>query len=474
MDTTFDLLDEQQAALLYNTVIGQAGIAGWITYIGEIIAGWIIVSLLFVRFLSKNLGFRRKIHPVFGYAAGILLLSAASAVSWYLRTFWQMSVNAIMGYGIHFLVLLLFSVVFLKGRTEEKIFLALLCKTLEYIAEHVRNAVFVWYRNLSGSQPEIGMRFITHIILYLLVYLVFLFLLLAMIRRFYRKNTENLQKTELLILSGAFLMTWMLYFGMERFSGHEIFLVIAMIDILLFVFIRKMNTAAHLRQEQEISAIRLRQQEEEIAGMEQQYRELSILRHDIMHRMTCIRELIRQEETERAAAYIDKFIGGQESLPHIRSSSAVVNAVINTRFTQAQEYGIEASCRMTVQIPETLESDMSILLSNLLDNAIEASRKCQNAAITVTFTESGGYYRLIVKNTIPETVLKTNASLRTSKSDKHRHGWGLRSVSEIAQAHDGTVHFSEKDGMFIASVLLMKPENGNMGAASGNMGADLL
>ncbi len=454
----FELLEPQKADILYRTITEQAGVGGWIAFIAGICISFLLEGLIIIRFFAKSFGFRKRIHPLCGYLTGTLLLFAASALSWYIQFLQRISVKAIMGYGIHFLVLLLFAIVFMSGDICEKLFMAIICKTLEAVADHTQQLL----AGLEEIQPLRGTTFILHQTAFWLVYLVILFLLLEIVLRFHKKNPGKLRQSEWLILSGAFLMTWLLYFGMNRFSDGQIFLSIALIDVLLFVFVRKLHAAAHLEHKQELAAVKMAQQQQEIDSMEEQHRALSVLRHDTVHRMSCIRELLRQGETERAVSYIEEFVGDQSSIPHIRSSSAVVNAVINTKFTEAQGQGVLVSCQMTTMIPQALEYDLSILLSNLLDNAIRGCQGCDAPEILVSLSETGGYYRLEVSNTIGASVLSRNPGLATDKTDTSRHGFGLRSVSEIAAAHEGTVHFSEKDSRFIASVLLMKPETSDL------------
>lgn len=97
----------------------------------------------------------------------------------------------------------------------------------------------------------------------------------------------------------------------------------------------------------------------------------------------------------------------------------MLNAVVNAKFNDAQSKGIDTSLRLVVQIPHDLEFDLSIMLSNLLDNAIEACEKNpSNAQILLTISEEAGYYRIVVRNTIAASVLKKNQELKTEKQIK--------------------------------------------------------
>ena len=51
-------------------------------------------------------------------------------------------------------------------------------------------------------------------------------------------------------------------------------------------------------------------------------------------------------------------------------------------------------------------------------------------------------------------MITENKKLATTKSDKHNHGYGLKSVKVLAEAHNGMVDIYEKDGFFIVNALL--------------------
>lgn len=113
-----------------------------------------------------------------------------------------------------------------------------------------------------------------------------------------------------------------------------------------------------------------------------------------------------------------------------------------------------------------------MLLSNLLDNAIEACAKEESPTqIMMLIKKTHGYYRIVVKNTIRESVLQKNRELKSDKENKALHGWGLRSVAEIAERHLGGLDIYEKSGMFVVSVLLANDEFGNLGTKEETVGA---
>ena len=94
------------------------------------------------------------------------------------------------------------------------------------------------------------------------------------------------------------------------------------------------------------------------------------------------------------------------------------------------------------------------LLVNLLDNAIEASRRASSPSISVKLCMKQDYLFCYVTNNIDEGSLSANPELKSTKKDKTMHGFGIRTVKLIAEQYHGDCEFSVKDGRFFATVML--------------------
>lgn len=224
---------------------------------------------------------------------------------------------------------------------------------------------------------------------------------------------------------------------------------------------RKVNFSNKQETERRMLNMQLKQQQSEIRQLDLQYKSLSKLQHDFNNKINCIHSLMLSEEYDKAIDYSEKLLGENSSFyfNFIKCSSSIVNAVVNSKFGKANEFGIKTSCRIVIAIPEYLEYDLSILLSNLLDNAIEACQKnIHKSHIILSISEIGGYYRITVKNTIDKPVLKVNNKLETRKADKQKHGWGLKSIYDITENYNGNMDIYEDNEMFVVDILLMKKE----------------
>lgn len=361
----------------------------------------------------------------------------------------------------------IYSIFALKGHVLEKIFMSILSYIMIYFSSLPMLFVIT---NLTDTNVNEFAYDSQNVIRSssILISKVIYFLLSQGVLTLHARKKYNFKKMEWMIILSAFAATLLIGLCVLLVAAGStisdylfiaITVLLCILDIIVFAFVQKLNSINQKEQKQNLLAMQVMQQQKSIAQLDRNYHELSVLRHDFQNRIECICCMLRENKNDEAIRYIESLTDRHFSSAHqhIKSSSSVLNAVINSKFSLAQSQEISTSCMLTATIPHALEYDISALLFNLLDNAIEACKELQTKrSISVSLSEVNGYFRLLVKNTIGESVLQKNRRLRTSKSERNLHGWGLKSVRDIAYAHNGTVDFYEKDGHFVVSVLLMK------------------
>lgn len=368
---------------------------------------------------------------------------------------------------------IIFSISFLKGSIFENVLISLISYFLIYIVNlPVLNIIGI----ISGTTAsEVMFAQDTSRIVCLFCTKILYFFATQCILFLKNKETFHFRFNEWVIVISALFITFMIWFSMYFITlkssiTNVLFLLITLLLLLLnaiiFVFIRKMNIAGKKETEKELLQLQLHQQQKEVQNLEHQYQEMSILRHDFNNKVQCIYTLLKQNNINDAKRYAEKILQTKSSAvqQYIHSSSSVINAIINEKIEKAEKNMIDVSCRITTTIPEYMEYDLSILLANLMDNAIEACQKNTiSSQIFIIITETAGYYRIAIKNTIQESVLDKNKALQSNKKDKKHHGWGLKSVHEIVEKYTGSMDVYENEGRFIVSIILLKNGISNMG-----------
>ena len=184
-------------------------------------------------------------------------------------------------------------------------------------------------------------------------------------------------------------------------------------------------------------------------------------KHDVHHHALLIREYLRDGKLQELDAYLESYT---KSLPDTQSlvycQHYAANALLNYFAQQAQDADVEMD--IFVQLPETIrlqESALSVILGNLLENALDACRDITTGEkkITVRGKYSMGAVFFEVSNPYSGTLRKDRTGeYLTTKT--HGKGLGLRSVSHIVQLQKGTMELNTDDGIFRVSLLLPEDE----------------
>ena len=180
------------------------------------------------------------------------------------------------------------------------------------------------------------------------------------------------------------------------------------------------------------------------------------LRHELKNYMFYMQYLIDKKDFDALTQYFRDFYRKEyHNLVEVDSAGGILNAVLHQKLSVAEQYGIQIVDDLQCATPAEIdEQDLCILLSNLLDNAIEACQAIPNAVVTVRMRRVKEYLSLVVSNTIDRDVLKENPTLSTAKTHREIHGIGLRVIREIVRKYDGSVDFESGGGMFHAKLML--------------------
>ena len=419
------------------------------------LAAILIECFLFTRLFVKYFGYRSEAHTSL---KTVVLFSALVGMD-ALETF-------VLHTGVfvelwYLAIVFTFSVLFLRGSPGEQFIMIFVSYALLYIASE---SVYFLIRLLPLPPDAQDGNLLLRVLLILLAKSIqFLFYELFLHVHKNREMHFNRQEWSITVISIAVtLFMDMAAHSVLQSEQKSAFLIVLMpvsscvMTIFLLLFMQKLHNARLHEMEGEMLALQLQMQQKELSQLGAQYQELSILRHDYKNQILCIQELLEENDLPKAKDYVSQLTREKfgSISTHIECSSAVVKAVVNVKISEAAQHRIPVSCRITVPIPENMEYDISMILSNLFDNAIEASQHTDEPNIILSISAVGGYLYLVMKNTIREPVLTDNSRPETTKADRTLHGWGLKSVSGIARRHGGELSVHAENGQFVAEVSL--------------------
>lgn len=262
----------------------------------------------------------------------------------------------------------------------------------------------------------------------------------------------------------------LLYYGFDyltTFSPHllakgnpaavEFMPFVCSMSYLIFVLRISEAEQIHIRlkQTQEVLNLQMTQAIKEIEVLRESWQKSITYRHDLRHHMQHVLSCIENERIEQAQAYI------QEVCSEIEAAKVVIyceneaaNLIFSAFTKRAKNHGISISIKAA--IPQDIrisESDLCVLLSNALENALHACQKLSAKGfpclIDVSSYEKNGKLFLQIANSCEENIVFSHGIPTATKPD---HGIGVRSICTIVEHYGGIYSFSVKNGLFILRV----------------------
>ena len=186
--------------------------------------------------------------------------------------------------------------------------------------------------------------------------------------------------------------------------------------------------------------------------------QLAAALHDLRHHALVIRWLVRNNSEEQLDKYINSFVGGlPEHDPIFYCEHYLINSLLelytNLAKQQETEFAVRANLPNAVSVKDT---DLSVILSNLLENALEAARKIPAERRMVSVRVALAYDTLGIKveNAFDGDVQVKNGWFYSSKQTG-RKGVGLASVRSVCQNYGGNANFYADEGNIFHSEIML-------------------
>lgn len=133
-----------------------------------------------------------------------------------------------------------------------------------------------------------------------------------------------------------------------------------------------------------------------------------------------------------------------------------VDIILNDKFFEAANKDINFVADINDLSKMTIkDEEIIVLLSNALNNAIEACESMEKAIIFVKIAVTYGNFVLSVKNSFSGNI---NTDMTTTKLDKLHHGYGISNMKSIVDRYDGSYRTEQKDNMFATYIVLPQKE----------------
>lgn len=191
---------------------------------------------------------------------------------------------------------------------------------------------------------------------------------------------------------------------------------------------------------------------DEVRGI---YTEMRGYKHDFHHHLQTLKGYLSAGEYDRAVSYIDGLDKELQSVDTLlKTGNASLDAIFSAKLAQARTEQIAVTVKANVPDSLTISDvELSIVIGNLLDNAIDACRSVPEERFLRIFMAMKGkmlYFSML--NSSVRKEKKMNGLFVSHKQGVH--GFGLRRAEAIIEEHGGWCKYNSEEGAFTSEFLV--------------------
>lgn len=183
------------------------------------------------------------------------------------------------------------------------------------------------------------------------------------------------------------------------------------------------------------------------------------IKHDMSNHLSVISACIDCNDYEKAKRYIHKITEPIDSVNYLLNiEHSVIASILYVKNMLSEKKGIAFETEIDIYDDILIDDvDLTILLGNILDNAIEACGKMVNREkeIKLYIESEKDYFFLDCTNTInQEEIQYKDKELSTTKKDNLNHGFGLRNIQGVVDKYEGSKNVVITEADFTMEITL--------------------
>lgn len=293
-----------------------------------------------------------------------------------------------------------------------------------------------------------------------------LFTILVMLGRTKVAKAKSIQLT----IGEGVMLTLFCFFsplivgGLEWFEGvvHEgiyklawiSFMIILNVAVIYAIVHRKM--AAYYRQLSENYKKEFEAEYSFFRDYREQQEDTVKFRHDWKNHMLLLQEMLEKGEYGKAESYFkDLTADTSKSVYKIATGNELMDMILSMKMTALEENEITLQCKGGLSEFNFMSYvDGCILLSNLIDNAIEANVKVSGLHyILLTAKKTEGLFYLEIRNPMEGSLQQEDGRILTTKAVKEDHGIGLQNVYDIIKKYNGEYYIMTQNQEYVIQMV---------------------
>ncbi|MBQ2887000.1 MAG: GHKL domain-containing protein [Alphaproteobacteria bacterium] len=234
-------------------------------------------------------------------------------------------------------------------------------------------------------------------------------------------------------------------------------MAIILADIVIFLVINRLDNEKRIREENTILQQKIKVEMKNVEALMDAYDEQRKMTHDFNNHLSIIGALVEQNEISRLNTYIDHLGRNlKNNILPVKTNNLIIDAILNQKYNNAVKNNIimEFYINDLSNFPMK-DEDIVIVLTNALDNAIEACMKLNDEKIIrVKITNSKSESIISIKNRFDYNDFAGQLLKRNTES--FEHGFGLRNIAVTLEKYGARLVTKYDDKWFQMSTRIVK------------------
>lgn len=413
---------------------------------------WEMVIYLVVNFMAINITVRfaecflkNNIRSRRGRIGGIVIYWLINSLVYLIFRNDTYNLLTSLG-GIIFIAIIVYN-----GSILKRIMAAILAFSMGMVSETI-----IWYIFTPadpGSQSKLMMNIVSVLMYFGLQLLVDHFCHL-------KKGDLASEKYYLLIMVFPFLSIWFIYLLFvdkvnDSLVLFGILFIILILNFFLFYLYNKIYELGKEKYEKQFLEEEVQMYARRFETMQQSRDKIRALRHDLLHHLQMLQHFALTGNTEQLVDYIGRMNEQIEIATRgVNTGNDAVDAILDFMIEKAKREGTAITVKSSIPKEEFISIyDINILLSNLLDNAIEGVKGCSDKEIHLNIKTEQGLLCICVENQY-DGILYQEENRYLTRKNEDGHGIGLQNVSDIVDKYHGIMKIETENHIFKVNLIL--------------------
>jgi sensor histidine kinase regulating citrate/malate metabolism len=191
--------------------------------------------------------------------------------------------------------------------------------------------------------------------------------------------------------------------------------------------------------------------EEGIKNINELYEKNSKNFHEFKHHLDVLNSFAKKGDCDKINENLASFKLDDNIGKRFNTGNEIIDMVLNAKTKVIAKENINFSIDVSLNENFAISNnDLCSLLSNLIDNSIEACVKCSVRKIKLYIINKGNFTVITITNTSIENP--TLSGFATNKTGNH--GWGMSIINDIVKKYDGISEHTYEDNIFKTKIIL--------------------